>query len=236
MTESFNASELNATDTGTVNRNLNKIIAIASGLVAVNILLMLAMSYVPPIVGLSAILFGNVFVGMAVFAITVGGGFWISSKGTESGNLPLAGAGVSLTQLGYGLFGALILGVAPAALRLPAIGISVVLTAIVTAIITFVVFNTDRNFSSWQSYSFYCFIAGFAVVAVGYFTTPLVMAMGGFIFFVAFVVDLTYEIWAVKANRYASDLRNAIGIYVAVMGVFIHILQWVIRILSMLSE
>jgi len=48
----------------------------------------------------------------------------------------------------------------------------------------------------------------------------------------AFIVDLTYEIWAVRENRYASDLRNAIGIYVAVMGVFIHILMWVLRILD----
>ena len=52
----------------------------------------------------------------------------------------------------------------------------------------------------------------------------------------AFIVSLTYEIWAVKENRYASDLRNAIGIYVAVMGVFVNVLIWVMRILSLLSE
>jgi hypothetical protein len=55
-------------------------------------------------------------------------------------------------------------------------------------------------------------------------------------FFAAFVVSLTYEIWAVKQDRYASDLRNAIGIYVAVMGVFVNVLVWVLRILSLLSE
>jgi len=234
MSGSFGTDTRNVA--GTVDRNLSKIIGMATGLVAANILLMLVLSYITPVVGLSAILFGNIFIGMAVFAVTVGGGFWISSKGTESGNLPLAGAGITLTQVGYGLFGALVLGMASAALRLPAIGISVVLTAIITGIISYVVFSTDRNFSSWQSYSFYCFIAGFVVVAIGYFTTPILLLVGSVIFFAAFIVDLTYEIWAVRENRYASDLRNAIGIYVAVMGVFIHILMWVLRILSTLSE
>jgi hypothetical protein len=44
------------------------------------------------------------------------------------------------------------------------------------------------------------------------------------------------ELWAVRENRYASELRNAVGIYVAVMGVFVHVLMDVLRLLSLPSQ
>jgi len=229
-------SNVERTATGTVDRNLTKIIGIATGLIAVNIAAMLALSFIPAVVALGAVLFGSYFIGVFVFAVTVGGGSWIASKGTQRGSLPLAGAGITLTQAGYALFGAVILGGIGAALKLTAVGISVIVTAVITGVVAYVVFSTDRNFSSWQSYSFYLFISGFAIGAVGFFTTSLLIVMASLIFFAAFIVSLTYEIWAVKENRYASDLRNAIGIYVAVMGVFVNVLIWVVRILSLLGE
>jgi len=233
MSGSFGTVERTAT--GTVDQNLSKIIGVSTGLIAFNIVLMLALSFVPPAVALGRLLFGSLFVGMAAFAISVGGGSWVASKGVQRGSLPLAGAGLTLTQAGYGLFGAYILGLASAALRLPAIGIAVVITAAITGVVAYVVYTTDRDFSSWQSYSFYLFIGGIALAAAGYFVfTPLVL-LAGLVFFAAFTVSLTYEIWAVKENRYASDLRNAIGIYVAVMGVFVNVLIWVLRILELLD-
>jgi len=233
MSGSFGSVERTAT--GTVDQNLSKIIGVSTGLIAFNIVLMLALSFVPPAVALGRLLFGSLFVGMAAFAISVGGGSWVASKGVQRGSLPLAGAGLTLTQAGYGLFGAYILGLASAALRLPAIGIAVVITAAITGVVAYVVYTTDRDFSSWQRYSFYLFIGGIALAAVGYFVfTPLVL-LAGLVFFAAFTVSLTYEIWAVKENRYASDLRNAIGIYVAVMGVFVNVLIWVLRILELLD-
>jgi FtsH-binding integral membrane protein len=233
MSGSFGNVERTAT--GTVDQNLSKVIGVSTGLIAANILLMLALSYIPPAVALGGLLFGSLFVGMAAFAISVGGGSWVASKGVKRGSLPLAGAGLTLTQAGYGLFGAYILGLASAALRLPAIGIAVVITAAITGVVAYVVYTTNKNFSSWQSYSFYCFIAGIALAAVGYFVFQPLIILAGLVFFVAFTVSLTYEIWAVKENRYASDLRNAIGIYVAVMGVFVNVLIWVLRILELLD-
>ena len=233
MSDSFGGST--RTVSATVDRNITKIIGMATGLIALNILLMLALSYVPPVVSLAGVLFGNFIIGMVVFAATVGGGSWIASKGTQRGSLPLAGAGVTLTQVGYGLFGALVLGLASASLRLPAIGISIVVTGALTAVVAFVVFTTDRSFASWQNYSFYLFIGGFLVGAVGYFVFQPLILLASLVFFAAFLVSLTYEIWAVKENRYASDLRNAIGIYVAVMGVFVNVLIWVLRILELLD-
>ncbi|MDS0283341.1 Bax inhibitor-1 family protein [Haloarcula onubensis] len=233
MSGSFGRETVQAT--GTVDRNLTKIIGMATGLIAVNILAMLALSYVPPVVGLGSVLFGNFFIGIAVFAVTVGGGSWVASKGTKRGSLPLAGAGLTLTQVGYALFGATVLGLAAASLRVPAIGIAVVVTAALTAAVAAVVFTTEKDFSSWQSYSFYLFVGGFAVGAVAFFVAPALILVASLVFFAAFVVSLTYEIWAVKENRYASDLRNAIGIYVAVMGVFVNVLVWVLRILELLD-
>ena len=215
--------------------NVGRITAMGTALVAVNVLLMLALSYTP-VADLGLVLFSNFFVGIAVFAVTVGGGFWLANKGIESGSYPLAGVGVTLTQVGYGLIGSTILVVAAPAMRIPALAITAVVTGVITAAVALWVFNTDRSFEGWQRYAFYFFGGGFALGAVGFFVAPMLMVVAGLLFFLGFVVDLIYEIWAVKANRYASDLRNAIGIYVAVMGVFIHVLQWVLRILSMLDN
>ncbi|MBX0348510.1 Bax inhibitor-1 family protein [Haloarcula pellucida] len=220
----------------TVDRNISKIIGMGTALVAVNILVMLGLSYTP-IAPLGAALFSSFFVGIAVFAVSVGGGFWIATKGVERGNMGLAGAGVLLIQGGYGLFGAAILYIyGGGGIRIPALGITTVITGAITAVIATVVFKSNYDFSGWQRYAFGCFIGGLVVGAAGVFLSPLLVVVAGLLFFLGFIVDLTYEIWAVRENRYASDLRNAIGIYVAVMGVFVHVLQWVLRILSMLDQ
>lgn len=187
---------------------------------------------------IAAGLFSNFFIGIAIFVVTVGGGFWVSNKGIESGSFPLAGVGVTMIQAGYGLFGAAILAVfgQQQALWIPALAITAVITGLITAVVALVVFKTDHSFANWQKYSWGFFIGGFALGAAGFFINPMLMLVAGVLFFLGFVVDLTYEIWAVKANRYASDLRNAIGIYVAVMGVFVHVLQLVLRVLSMLDN
>jgi hypothetical protein len=214
--------------------NVGKVTAMGTALVALNILLMLALSYTP-VAPFAAGLFSNFFIGIAVFVVTVGGGFWVASKGIESGSMALAAVGVALTQSGYGLFGAAILAPFPG-IRVPAIGISVVITGVLTAAIAYYVFNTTRSFAGWQSYSFYLFIGGFALGAAGVFTTPLLLVAASLCFFAGFIVDLVYELWAVRENRYASELRNALGIYVAVMGVFVHVLMYVLRVLSLLEN
>lgn len=233
MSESFGRQT--RTGAETVDRNLGTILGVATGLIALNILAMLALSYVPPVVGLGSLLFGNIFVGMATFAISVGGGSWVASKGVQRGSMVVAGAGVTLVQAGYGLFGAVVLGTAASALRVPAVGISIVVTAVLTAAVAAVVFRSDRSFESWQNYSFYLFIAGIGTAVVGALAFTPLLVVASLLFFAGFVTSLTYEIWAVKANRYASSLRNALGIYVAVMGVFVNVLVWVLRILELLD-
>jgi len=216
--------------------NLGKITGMATALVVLNIVLMLALAYTP-VSSIARLLFSNFFIGIATFVITVGGGFWVANKGIQSGSFPLAGVGVTLIQAGYGLFGAAILtSFAQSGLWIPALAITAVITGLITAVVALVVFKTDHSFANWQKYSWGFFIGGFALGAAGYFISPMLMLVAGVLFFLGFVVDLTYEIWAVKANQYASDLRNAIGIYVAVMGVFVHVLQLVLRVLSILDN
>jgi hypothetical protein len=219
--------------TGTTN--LYSALGIASGLVAVNILLMLVLSYTP-VAGIGQLVFSNFFVGIAVFLVTVGGGRWLSGKALENGNVPLAGGGVLLIQSGYGLFGAALLGAVGSSLRAPALGITAVITALITAVVTAVVYNVDHSFERWNLYSGGLFVGGFVIGAVGFFVAPLLMAVAGLCFFLGFIAYLVHEIWAVKVSAYPGTLINAIGIYVAVMGVFIHVLQWVLRVLSVLDQ
>ncbi|SEP77550.1 hypothetical protein [Natrinema salaciae] len=215
--------------------NVPKVAGIATALVAANILLMLVGSYTP-LADLGLILFSNYFVGIGTFVVTIGGGFWVSNRGIETGNIPIAGAGVTLIQFGYTLLGSAILVIAPSALRVPALAITTIITGLLTAGIVVVVYRTDRSFAGWQTYAKGLFVAGFAAGAVGFFTNPSLMLFASVLFFLGFVTDLTYEIWAVKENRYASPIRNAIGIYIAVMGVFIHILRLVLYALSVLDN
>lgn len=223
----------------TIDRSIGRIVGMASALVVFNIALMWLVSFTP-IAPMAGALFSNYFVAIGFFVVTVGGGFWIANVGLERGSGFLTGAGVTLTQVGYGLFGAAILTIASgslsASMRLAGVGIAALITAAITAVVTAIVFSTDHSFERWQTYAFGGFIGGMALGAIGFFVNPLLMAVAGVIFFLAFIFDLTYEIWAVREDYHASDLRSAIGIYVAVMGVFIHVLQWVLRILALLEN
>jgi hypothetical protein len=229
MAESAGYGSVGAQPTATTN--VNKVAGIASLLVVVNVLLILGLAYTP-VAQIGVVLFSNFFVGIATFLVTVGGGYWLASTGIEKGIFPLAGAGVALTQTGYGLFGAAILQFAPSGVWAPALGISAVVTGLITAAAAVIVFKSDHDFSRWQLYSWVFFGGGFVVGAVAYFAAPAFVVVAGVFFFLGFLADLVYEIWAVREDRYASDLLNALGIYIAVMGVFVHVLQLVLRILS----
>jgi len=100
---------------------------------------------------------------------------------------------VTLIQAGYGLFGAAILtSFAQSGLWIPALAITAVITGLITAVVALVVFKTDHSFANWQKYSWGFFIGGFALGAAGYFISPMLMLVAGVLFFLGFVVDLTY--------------------------------------------
>jgi hypothetical protein len=219
----------------TATTNLASTMGVASGLVAANVALMLVLSYTP-VVDLGRVVFSNFFLGIAVFAATVGGGHWLSTGSLEKGNVALAAVGVALIQFGYGLFGSTLLAGVESSLRVPALGISAVITAAITALVTVVVYRTDHSFERWNLYSAGLFVGGLVLGAVGVFVASLLLVVAGLCFFLGFIAYLFHEVWAVKTSAYPGTLINAIGIYVAVMGVFVHVLSWVLRILSMLDQ
>jgi fatty acid desaturase len=63
--------------TGTATSNLAAALGIATGLVVVNVVLMLGLSYTP-VAALGLAVFSNFFLGVGVFVVTVGGGHWLS--------------------------------------------------------------------------------------------------------------------------------------------------------------
>ncbi|WP_254536986.1 hypothetical protein [Halomarina litorea] len=221
-------------ETSTGTGNVGRIAGLGTALVALNVLLMLALSYTP-VVSVGRALFSSFFLGVAAFAVSVGGGYWLADRGIRRGTTSLAVAGVALTQVGYGLFGATALSFASPALRAPALGISAVVTGLITALVTVVVYRTDRSFVGWSRYAGGLFIGGIAVGALGVFVAPVLVVVAGLLFFLGFVVDLVYEIWAIREGRYGT-LRSALGVYIAVMGVFVHVLQWVLRLLAVLDQ
>ncbi|MFB6138817.1 MAG: hypothetical protein ABEJ26_00090 [Halosimplex sp.] len=215
----------------TASRSVSRTAAIGAGLVALNVLLMLAVSYTP-VAGVGRVLFSNFFLGVAAFAVTVGGGYWLANTGLERDSLGLAGAGVALSQFGYALLGSALLAAVGSSTRVTALGITTVVTGLVTAVVTVVVFGTDHSFERWQLYSWGFFGGGFVLGAIGYFVAPVLLLVASALFLFGFIVDLTYEVWAVRESKYGT-LRSALGIYVAVMGVFVHVLQLVLRVLEL---
>jgi len=149
----------------------------------------------------SGLLFANYFIGIGTFVVTIGGGFWISNRGIEADALPLAGAGVALIQFGYTLLGSAILGGVSPELAVPALAVTTAITGLLTAGVVVLVYRTDRSFDRWQLYSRGLFVAGFVAGSVGVFVNPTLVLLASVLFFLGFVTDLTYEIWAVKDKR-----------------------------------
>ncbi|MFB6217400.1 MAG: hypothetical protein ABEJ72_10640, partial [Candidatus Aenigmatarchaeota archaeon] len=88
------------------------------------------------------------------------------------------------------------------------------------------VYLTGHDFSSWNRYANYLFMGVLLFALVGTFAGPL-----GIIAFalalLGFIVYLVYEIWNLR-QRPSNVLLNGVGIYVAVMGVFVEILRLVV--------
>ncbi len=92
------------------------------------------------------------------------------------------------------------------------------------------VYSTDKNLEHWAKYSLACFIGGFAILVVVIFVPELVVVAFG-LFLLGFLCGLVYEIW-MTSNRNRSAAANGLALYIAFAGVFVHILQLVLRALS----
>lgn len=206
-----------------------KSISISAGLILLNIALM-AVIAVSPLSTLTDILFGIPIIGMVVFGAGLMAGRYLAKKGMKQDNTGLAVAGTGLLQVTYGIFGGGILSLVGTNSFPFVLGVTAVITTGIAVLASLLVYGTGRNFKSWGKYSNYLFMAAFGTGLIGSAFTPLLLLT--FIFVIlGFILYLVYEIWRMK-QRPGRVVMNGIGIYIAYMGVFVQILQIVIRMLG----
>jgi len=204
----------------------------AAALIAVNILLMYLVA-ATPLAPLSRATFASPIVGLLVFGGALTAGNYLAERGLEGGGMAMAYGGVALLEATYGVLGGGILALLAAGNRPLALGITLVVTVAITLGIAAYVYLRGGEYDHWNRWSLYAFVVGAVLVLVGSFVVPVVL-LGGFVFiFLGFTLRLGYEIWRVRAS-YDPDrsLIHALGIYVAFTGVFIHVLQIVVRMVA----
>lgn len=148
-------------------------------------------------------------------------------------------AACGLLAATYGVFGAGILRLFAPSLALAALAWATAITVSITLLAGAMVFTTDRSFEKWNRYG-----SGFMVSGV---TSLILYEIGvwlsappdllAFLLYLAFglillgwIAYLFYELQMIS-GRERTPSANGMGLYVGVMGVFVHVLQLVLRFL-----
>jgi hypothetical protein len=208
-----------------------KSLGIATALIILNIALMWIFAFTP-LSALNNILFDTFFfLGVIVYGAMLTGGLWLAKKGIRNKNNSQAIGGTALIQIAYGLFGAGILSMvlAPATQAI-ALAITGVITTLIAIFSGLLVFGTSHDFSSWGKYANYIFLGVLGISFVGSFSGPFVI-IAFFLALIGFIVYLIHQIYVTK-TRPNTPFLNGIGLYTAYMGVFVEILQLVVRMLA----
>ena len=206
-----------------------KSLGIATALIILNIALMWVFAFTP-LSALNDILFDVFIVGVIVYGAMLTIGLWLAKKGIRNKNNGQAIGGTALIQIAYGLFGAGILSMvlAPSTQAI-ALAITGVITTLIAILSGLLVFGTSHDFSSWGKYANYIFIGVLGISLVGSFSAQFVI-LAFFLALIGFIVYLIHQIYVTK-TRPNTPFLNGIGLYTAYMGVFVEILQLVIRML-----
>ncbi|QLG49258.1 hypothetical protein [Natrinema halophilum] len=204
-----------------------RVIGGASVLMVINVLLMYVL-VVTPLASINEYLFALPIVGAIVYGAAIVGGQLIAERGVEGGDTGIAFVGMVILQLAFGIFGAGVLRFAPRDAHLTILVVTAVVVAVLTAAIGAYVYARSKSFEHWGSYANYAFIGGIIGIAVGTFVAP-VLLLGFVLVFLGFLLRLGWEIWKVRDQRNASVTLQTIGVYIAVAGVFVHVLQLVMR-------
>ncbi|WP_255170538.1 hypothetical protein [Natrononativus amylolyticus] len=207
-----------------------RVIGGASALMAINVALMYVF-VVTPLSAVNSYLFAVPIVGVLVYGAAIMAGELIAERGVEGGDMGIAFAGMVVLQLAFGVFGAGVLSFAPRESQVFILGVTAIVVALMTALISGYVYARSITFEHWGRFANYSFIAGIVAIAVGTFVAP-VLLVGFVLIFLGFVLRLGWEIWKVRDRRNASVALQTIGVYIAVAGVFVHVLQLVMRALA----
>ncbi|MFC4542655.1 hypothetical protein ACFO5R_12060 [Halosolutus amylolyticus] len=207
-----------------------RVIGGASILMAINVALMYVI-VTTPLQQVNAYLFSIPIVGVLVYGAAIMAGEFVAERGVTNGDMGIAFVGMVILQLAFGIFGAGVLRFAPREAHLTILGVTAIVTALLTAVIAGYVYARSKTFESWGRYANFSFIGGIVAVLVGTFVQP-VLLVGFVLIFLGFLLRLGYEIWQVRDRRDASIGLQTIGVYIAVAGVFVHVLQLVLRYMA----
>lgn len=207
-----------------------KAIGGGAALMVLNVLLMYVF-VASPLAIVNQYLFSIPIVGVLVYGAAIYAGESVAEKGIASGNVPLALGGVAILQLAFGTFGAGVLSFAARGAQLQILGITAVIVALMVIGIGTYVYARSITFEHYSTWSMYAFVGGLVSILVGTFFTPLLL-VGFVLIFAGFIFRLGWEIWRIRDARVQAVSLQAVGLYVAVAGVFVHVLQIVVRMVS----
>ena len=208
-----------------------KVVGLATALMVLNVLLIYAV-VTTPLAVVNRYLFSAPIVGVIAYGVGLMAGEWIAERGIENGSAGLAFGGMALLQLAFGTFGAGVLSFLPRELHVTAIAITAAVTAAVTLLIATYVYARSKSFDSWSTYATVSFVGGLIAIGIGTFVLPMLLLLGFVLVFLGFLFRLGWEIWRVSERPGTPVSLQAIGVYIAVMGVFVHVLQIVVRMLA----
>jgi FtsH-binding integral membrane protein len=203
-----------------------KSVGLSTGLVVLNIAL-IALLALTPARQFTNLAFSIPIVGVLVFGALITGGVYLAKNGIENDSDKKAVTGTVILQIAYGVFGAGVIGFLPQSAHAIVLGATFVITTGITLLSGLLVYGTDHDFSNWGRYSTYMFLGVMLFAFIGSLT-PLVLGIAFLLALGGFITYLIYEIWETK-QRPKKVYLNAIGIYVAFMGVFVQILQIVVE-------
>lgn len=204
-----------------------RVIGGASVLMAINVLVMYGLVSTP-LSSLNDYLFSVPIIGAVAYGAAIMAGQLVAERGVEGGDTGIAFVGMVILQLAFGIFGAGVLRFVPRESQLTILAVTAVVVAVLTAVIAAYVYARSTTFEHWGSYANYAFIGGLVAIAVGTFYAPALL-LGFVLVFLGFLLRLGWEIWKVRDQRTASVALQTIGVYIAVAGVFVHVLQLVMR-------
>ncbi len=188
-----------------------QVIGGATGLMAITVALMYVFAATPLAV-VNDYLFAAPIVGVLVYGAAIMGGEIIAERGIEGGDMGIAFAGMVVLQLAFGVFGAGILSMAPQGTQLTVLGITAIVTALMTALVSGYVYARSTTFEHWGKFANYAFLGGVGVILVGTFVLDILLLVGFVLIFLGFILRLGYEIWQVRDHRDARVALQTIGV------------------------
>lgn len=183
-----------------------------------------------PVAEFVGIIYSIPLIGMLVYGVLLSVGQYVAVTGVEDDRTGIAVIGASILVLSFSSLGAGILSPYSTNLYIDALLVTSLITTAITVLIGIYVFRTDKNLSHWRRYSMYSFGLALLTAGVGLVYAPIFLLTFIFILF-GFVADYVYEIWNLN-KKARSPVAAGVALYVAFAGIFIQILQLVLRLLA----